>query len=240
MNCGWRRTLNGLQLTIVKPCVGRQNKQRAEILNKVFPACATAIQQPDKIMNTNQKFPGNGSPVPVLVIIGLGFALVNWLLSDDTENKPETAPANTETENRRKEAETPVFRQIPAEIPAKPAIIPIHSAPAPVFPPAVAPVPAIIPSFSVPPVPKVSAPVPAPQKIAAQIPPPPIKKKFVTHEDLATVFDRGARGLTRPAAVAALKRLGFGKSAAYDALAVGGRFADWLQFAPDGTITWTD
>ncbi len=182
-------------------------------------------------MNTNQRFPGNGSPVPVLMIIGLGFALVNWLLSDDdTEKKPETTPANTETENRRKEAETPpktpAFRSIPAEIPAKPAIVPIHSAPAPVFPPAVAPVP------------KVSAPVPAPQKIAAQIPPPPVKKKFVTREDLATVFHQGARGLTRTAAVAALKRLGFGKSAAYDALSPDGRFSAWLQCAPDGIITW--
>src|SRR5208282_4625150 len=100
--------------------------------------------QPDKIMNTNQKFPGNGSPVPVLVIIGLGFALVNWLLSDDdTEKKPETAPADAIAERRRKEAETPAFRPSPAEIPAKPAIVPIHSAPAPVFPSAV------IPPFSV-------------------------------------------------------------------------------------------
>ena len=199
--------------------------------------------QPDKIMNTNQKFPGNGSPVPVLVIIGLGFALVNWLLSDDdTEKKPETTPANTEAENRRKESETPpktpAFRPIPAEIPANPAIVPIHSAPAPVFPPAVAPVSAIIQPFSVSPVPKVSAPVPAPQKIAAQIPSPPIKKKFVTREDLATVFHQGARGLTRTAAVATLKRLGFGKSAAYDALSPDGRFSAWLQCAPDGIITW--
>jgi hypothetical protein len=236
--------LNGLQLTIVKPCVGRQNKQRAEILNKVFPACATAIQQPDKIMNTNQKFPGNGSPVPVLVIIGLGFALVNWLLSDDTENKPETAPANTETENRRKEAETPVFRQILAEIPAKPGIIPVHSTPVPVFPLAVVPVPAVIPPLSVAPVPKIPSPapmpVPAPPKIAAQIPLPPKKKKFVTREDLTAVFHRGERGLTRTAAVAALKNLGFGKTAAYMALSPGGRFSDWLQFAPDGVITWTD
>jgi hypothetical protein len=178
-------------------------------------------------MNTNQKFPGNGSPVPVLVIIGLGVALVNWLFSDDdTEKKPETAPADVIAERRRKEAETPVFRHIPAEIPAKPAIIPIHSAPAPVFPPAVAPVT------------KVSAPVPAPQKIAAQIPPPPIKKKFVTREDLATVFHQGACGLTRTAAVAALKRLGFGKSAAYDALSPDGRFSAWLQCSPDGIITW--
>jgi hypothetical protein len=196
-------------------------------------------------MNTNQKFPVNGSPVPVLMIIGLGFALVNWLLSDDdTEKKPENPPANTETENRRKEAETPpktpAFRPIPAEIPAKPAIVPIHSAPAPVFPPAVAPVSAIIPPFSVSPVPKVSAPVPAPHKIAAQIPPPPIKKKFVTRADLATVFHRGARGQTRTAAVAALKHLGFGKTAAYAALTPDGRFSAWLQFAPDGIITWTE
>jgi hypothetical protein len=190
-------------------------------------------------MNTNQKFPGNGSPVPVLAIIGLGFALVNWLLSDDdTEKKPETAPADAGAESSRKVAETAVFRPIPAEIPAKPAIVPIHSAPAPVFPPAVAPMPAVIPPFSVSPVPKVSVPVPAPQKIAAQIPPPPIKKKFVTREDLATVFHHGARGLTRTAAVAALKNLGFGKTAAYDALSPDGRFSAWLQCAPDGIITW--
>jgi hypothetical protein len=35
-----------------------------------------------------------------------------------------------------------------------------------------------------------------------------------------------------------LKSLGFGKSAAYEALAMNGRFAPWLQFAPDGIITW--
>ena len=145
------------------------------------------------------------------------------------------APANTEAENRRKEAETPpktpAFRPIPAEIPAKPAIVPIHSAPAPVFPPAVAPVP------------KVSAPVPAPQKIAAQIPPPPVKKKFVTREDLATVFHQGARGLTRTAAVAALKRLGFGKTAAYDGTIRGRTFfrlaairAGWNNYL-DGSLT---
>ena len=40
--------------------------------------------------------------------------------------------------------------------------------------------------------------------------------------------------LTRTAAVAALKNLGFGKSAAYDALSADGRFSAWLQFAPDG------
>lgn len=172
--------------------------------------------------------------MPVLVVIGLGFALVNWLLSDDKAEKPETAPANAGAENSRKEAETPpktpAFRPCPAEIPAKPAAIPILSAC----------LPAVIPPLSVVPVPKISAPVPAPPKIPAHIPPPPVKKKFVTRADLATVFHHGARGLTRPAAVAALKSLGFGKTAAYAALSPDGRFAGWLQLAPDGTITWTD
>jgi hypothetical protein len=55
---------------------------------------------------------------------------------------------------------------------------------------------------------------------------------------MATVFHHGARALTRTAAVTALKGRGFGKSAAYDALSEDGRFAAWLQFAPDGIITW--
>jgi hypothetical protein len=71
-----------------------------------------------------------------------------------------------------------------------------------------------------------------------QTPPPPIKKKFVRREDLAAVFQRGARALTRTAAVAALKNLGFGKTAAYDALLEDGRFSAWLHFASDGIITW--
>jgi hypothetical protein len=43
---------------------------------------------------------------------------------------------------------------------------------------------------------------------------------------------------TRTGAVAALKSLGFGRTAAYDALSADGRFASWLQVAPDGIITW--
>ena len=86
---------------------------------------------------------------------------------------------------------------------------------------------------------KPATPVPsAPTEVFA--PPPPIKKPGISREDVANVFQRGARTLTRPAAVAALKKLGFGKTAAYAALSPDGRFADWLQFAPDGTITWTD
>lgn len=76
--------------------------------------------------------------------------------------------------------------------------------------------------------------------VVEAIPPAPIQKKFVTREDVANVFHHGARPLSRTEAVKALKKLGFGKTAAYDALAVGGRFADWLQIAPDGIITWRD
>ena len=168
--------------------------------------------------------------MPVLVLIGLGVVFLNWLLSDDKAEKPEAVTAKAGAENSRKEAETPlktpVFRTSPAEIPAKPAVAPD-----------------VIPPLSVSPVPKISAPAPVPDavpspKIAAQTPTPPIKKKFVTREDLATIFDHGNRALTRPAAVAALKNFGFGKTAAYAALSPDGRFAAWLQCAPDGIITW--
>ncbi|HTX21603.1 MAG TPA: hypothetical protein VMD27_07085 [Candidatus Aquilonibacter sp.] len=57
---------------------------------------------------------------------------------------------------------------------------------------------------------------------------------------MAAIFQNGARALTRPEAVAALKKLGFSKSAAYAALTPDGRFSAWLQFAPDGVITWTE
>jgi len=151
--------------------------------------------------------------------------VLKCLLSDnDTEKKSEKAPADTETEFRRKEEETaqkiPIFPTIPAEIPAKPAIVSVSSAPKPFIPP-----------VSVASVPKIPA---------TQAPPPPIKKKFVRRDDLAAVFQRGARELTRTAAVAALKKIGFGKTAAYAALMPDGRFSAWLQFAPDGIITWTE
>jgi hypothetical protein len=171
------------------------------------------------VQKRNARLAAAAPPLIIGGAIGLGIVLlVKWLLSDDDKKKKlETVPANAETEFRRKEAETAVFRPIPAEIPAKPAA---------------APVPAVIPPFSVS--------VPAPQKIVIQAPPPPIKKKFVTREDLANIFHHGARLLNRTAAVAALKNLGFGKTAAYDALSPDGRFSDWLQIAPDGIIAWTD
>jgi hypothetical protein len=161
--------------------------------------------------------------IPAILVGGAIFLVLKCLLSDDDEkeNKSETVPANAE--NQRKEAETvqkiPTFRTIPAEIPAKPISVSIPSAPKPIILP-----------VSVPSVLKVSA---------TQIP-SPIKKKFVTRNDLATIFQRGARALNKTAAVAALKKIGFGKSAAYQALTPDGRFSAWLQFAPDGIITWTE
>ena len=55
--------------------------------------------------------------------------------------------------------------------------------------------------------------------------------------DLMRIFS-GATVMMRKSAVAALKNLGYGKTAAYDALSPDGRFSAWLQFAPDGIITW--
>jgi hypothetical protein len=170
--------------------------------------------------------------LPLLVMVGaVGLVIYGLSSDDDTEKKPEKTPADAEAERCRKEAETasktPIFRPIPAEIPVKPAS---------------APAVAIIPPHSVEiysPAP-VPAAVTAPKIVTQAPPPPPTKMKVITPADVASVFHHGARALTRQAAVAALKSLGFGKTAAYDALSRSGRFADLLHFAPDGTITWTD
>jgi hypothetical protein len=118
---------------------------------------------------------------------------VKWIFSGKkiVDKQAETAPVKAES--RRKEAET-----TPADAaPLRPAwvipfasggnsdqnrSIPPHSGGKPNVMPA--PAPSAIPAM----------------KIAPQIP-PPIKRKIVTREDLATVFQRGARGLTRTAAV---------------------------------------
>jgi hypothetical protein len=154
--------------------------------------------QSNKNMNAKQTapllttLPAIGAAAPPLIIggaIGLGIVLVvKWLLSDDDkEKKLETLPANAKTKSRRKEAETLVFRPIPVEIPCKPAIITSPTAPKPFITP-----------LSVASVPK----IPVTQS------PPPIKKKFVTREDLAAVFHHGAHPLTRifPAAFGGIQR----------------------------------
>jgi hypothetical protein len=98
------------------------------------------------------------------------------------------------------------------------------------------------PQVSAPAMPKIPVPVPAvvPRTpVEPQTPPPPpIKRRQVTREDMATIFNCGAHALTRTAAVTALKNLGFGHTTAYQALRQGGRFSTWLQFEPDGMIIW--
>ena len=192
-------------------------------------------------MNEEPSAPPNPARAPAIAIfalIALGgvaiFYVGKWFFSAMKRKKPDV-PINTEAEIRRKEAEathkTPVFRNISAEIPVKPTA---------------APVPVVITPPTVPTAPKIPSPAPVPvavmiPKSVSQTPsPPPIKKPGITREDVANVFQHGARALTRPAAVAALKKLGFGMTASYAALLPDGRFSAWLQFAPDGIIIWKD
>ncbi|HTX21425.1 MAG TPA: hypothetical protein VMD27_06170 [Candidatus Aquilonibacter sp.] len=208
-------------------------------------------------MNPKQTIPPNANAAPVaLAVLGIIAVakLLDWLFpSDETKKEPEIKSAESEAENRRKEAETTAFQQIPLEIPAKPPqetaqinaeaerrrkeaeIIAFWQIQA-----AISAKPA-----AAPPVQKITTPAPVPaavasQKSATQAPLPQAKKKFVTWADMVVIFQHGERALTRPAAVSELKNRGFGKSAAYAALTPDGRFSAWLKFAPDGIITWTD
>lgn len=172
--------------------------------------------------------PAIAAAAPPLIIGGAIFVgavyLLEWLMSDDDkEKKPESVPAST----------TPALAARPA------LVIPSNSGgksnvtPAPSEPSVSAS--AIVrasSAFVLPPPPSIPA-----VKTAPQIP-LPTQKKFIARKDMAKVFNGGARALTRTAAVAALKSLGFGKTAAYDALLENGRFSAWLQFAPDGIIAW--
>jgi len=193
-------------------------KQTAPILITLAPALATIA--------------------PPLLLCGAIILTLKWLCSDDEKQPPASPQPKPITEAPRKPAASAGFWPVAAEIPAKPANIPA-SIPARPAPRVVVP-----PVAAIPPAPKIQPRVPAPVAIpvvAPLVPPPlPLKKKLVTREDLAGVFNRGAQSLTRSAAVADLKKLGFGKSAAYDALTPDGRFADWLRHAPDGIITWID
>ena len=168
---------------------------------------------------------------PAMIIggaIGLGIVLIiKTVLDGNAEQPPDTTPAKPEADVSRKPAETPVFRQRPASPPPSVSV------------PSVSPV-AVQPTFR-PPVSVATAPTasivpqPPPQPLAA---PQPVAKKSLTRADLTAIFDNGRRTLTRTAAVAALKRLGFGKTAAYAALSPHGRFNAWLHYATDGIISW--
>lgn len=162
---------------------------------------------------------------PLLLGAAIGLGLI-WLFSKDEAAKQATKPAEAKPESSRTSAEsavkTPLVRQIPAEIP----IIPV-----PVF--------VAAPPPRVPPTTKAPVVVPAISSVH-HVPTPPIQRKIVTRQDVAAIFQNGARALSRTTAVDALKRLGYGRTAAYAALSAHGRFASWLNFAPDGIITWTD
>jgi hypothetical protein len=166
-------------------------------------------------MNAKQTIPviANVAP-PLLFGVAIYYGL-KWIFSDDdTEKKPEAAPINTGSENNKNFSTASV-------------------------------IPVLIPPISIQPVPETSAPVFVPvfiplTKSVAQLPPLPFKRNVIMREDIADAFQHGARSLTRTAAVAALNKLGFGKTAAYEALLEDGRFSAWLKFAPDGMISWKD
>jgi hypothetical protein len=167
----------------------------------------------------------------------LGYRALKWV-HENNGLAEFLGMADDDKEHRRNEvASTPTSRAPMSDTPPAPAAPPRPSCPALVIPPVSGENPAQNHSIpqnsggkpnapstpSAPSIPSAPAPVPrAPSvsasmqsvipamKIAVQAPlPPPIKKKFVTREDLATIFQRGARALTRTAAVAALKNLGF-------------------------------
>jgi hypothetical protein len=166
-------------------------------------------------MNAKQTIPviANVAP-PLLFGVAIYYGL-KWLFSDeDTEKKPETAPLNTGSENNKRFA-----------------VASVVSVP--------------IPPISIQPVPETSTPLFVPvfiplTKSIAQPSPLPFKRNIIMREDMADAFQHGGRSLTRTAAVAALNKLGFGKTTAYEALLEDGRFSTWLKFAPDGMISWTD
>jgi hypothetical protein len=65
------------------------------------------------------------------------------------------------------------------------------------------------------------------------------KHRKITSETLSELFEDGATELTRSEAVAKLKDLGFGQTAAYDALKTkNGRFAMNLEERKGGNLRW--
>lgn len=83
-------------------------------------------------------------------------------------------------------------------------------------------------------------PVPVTLGAMSPVPAQPAAKKIISRADLAAIFENGKRSMSRNDAVAVLKRLGFGKTAAYSATTPDGRFSAWLIFAPDGIISWAN
>ena len=178
---------------------------------------------------------------PAIIVggaIGLGIAyLLNTLFDNATKEKPEAVPVKTDAETSRKPAEIGVFHEIPAGISVQtvPAFRPQSALSA--IPSAHAAQKAVaVPAASV--IQEAVQPVVPVAKPILPAAPKPLAKKSISRADMAAVFDKGKRSLTRTAAVGTLRRLGFGKSAAYAALSPDGRFNTWLRCAPDGIISW--
>jgi hypothetical protein len=166
----------------------------------------------DKIMNEKRKLPLIEVIIifAILITVGVLLAVKSRISTKGTEKKPEIEPTDAGTENNGKPTVDSVISE-PISAPPKPEI---H------FPTILTD---IIPLT----------------KGVRQFP-ARNKRKRITRENMATIFRRGSRKLNLTTAVAELKGLGFGKTAAYEALLEDGRFSAWLQFAPDEIITWTD
>jgi hypothetical protein len=164
-------------------------------------------------MNPNQTIPRNGSPVPILMIIGVAIAVASCLFSSkDTETQPENAPADAGTENNGKSAVDPAVH---GSIPSNSVLSdPWNST-----------------SFFVPSIQRAAQ---SPQQPQSE------KRNRIMRKHMEITFQHGARAMTRMEAVEVLKNLGFSQSAAYEVLSANGRFSAWLRFAPDGMITWMD
>jgi hypothetical protein len=92
--------------------------------------------------------------------------------------------------------------------------------------------------------PQPSAPLPLPEPkplpSVAPVAPPnaATSANRVRREDVAEALKFGAHPVMRQEAVAALQRLGFRKTAAYNALSESGRFSHLIAFTSDGFIEW--
>jgi hypothetical protein len=179
---------------------------------------------------------------PLLLIAGIGLTLY-WLLSEEEEKKPDLptnaeggktpigAPASACTASTQAPVAAPSPKPLPAPVPLPPTQ-PLFA----VFQSAIASSPAVDSTPKVCTIPQ-SLAVAQPTAVSP-VAPSPRHGQPLAREGVARIFNCGARALTRKAAVDALKSLGFGKSAAYEALSPDGRFAAWLYCSPDGTLTW--
>lgn len=206
----------------------------------------------------------NKQLLPLIAKLGL-FGGIIWVVStifsdNDAETKPASDPLKTEPDNQRKPAENS-WKE--TEIPAKPAAVPVSSARAPVVTLPVKTVERILQSMAIPPdsagksnsgtVFPVNFVENEPEILIPTIPPvfstdiptvkteiPANRRNLITREHMAAIFDQGKILLNRKTAAELLKELGFGKSAAYEALSPDGRFSAYLYDTPDGMISWED